>query len=93
MSEGSLTRKHSVGFESETEDEGSTPSPRIADCIWWGENRLEDNFEDVGCSLSHCVCKNAECEDYAKSLVGCAQIHQDNGAKKQEAIKSEGKPE
>ena len=33
-------------------------------CKFWGENRADELFLDVGCVLGYCLCKSAECPDY-----------------------------
>jgi len=33
-------------------------------CIYWGENRLDESFLDVGCVLGYSDCKGKKCEDY-----------------------------
>lgn len=36
------------------------------ECKYWGENRLDELFLDVGCVLGYADCKGKNCEDYAK---------------------------
>jgi hypothetical protein len=33
-------------------------------CRFWGENRIDELFLDVGCILGYAFCKNKKCEDY-----------------------------
>lgn len=33
-------------------------------CRFWGENRADEYFFDVGCVLGYCDCKIMKCEDY-----------------------------
>jgi len=33
-------------------------------CMYWGENRADELWLDVGCTLGHSSCNPQECEDY-----------------------------
>jgi len=35
-------------------------------CRFWGENRADEYFFDVGCVLGYAFCKGSKCEDYQK---------------------------
>ena len=37
---------------------------RKNDCIYWGENRPDELFLDVGCVLGHSWCDPRKCPDY-----------------------------
>lgn len=34
------------------------------DCKFWGENRLDELYIDVGCVIGHADCKGKKCDDY-----------------------------
>lgn len=37
----------------------------MAKCVYWGENRADEFFIDVGCVVGHCQCPdNPECADF-----------------------------
>lgn len=42
-------------------NEDETPS---CDCVFWGENRADELFLDVGCVLGYSYCDPKKCEDY-----------------------------
>jgi hypothetical protein len=33
-------------------------------CRFWGENRADEYYFDVGCVIGHADCKAKECKDY-----------------------------
>jgi hypothetical protein len=37
----------------------------MCDCEFWGENRADEYFMDVGCVLGHFVC-SSKCSEYQK---------------------------
>lgn len=40
----------------------------ICDCTFWGENRSDCGFMDVGCVLGKCLCDETKCKQYQKVI-------------------------
>jgi hypothetical protein len=38
----------------------------VCDCEFWGENRADELFIDVGCTVGYAECKHEQCPSYQK---------------------------